>query len=231
MSLAVSGGSAPWYLARGTGVVSLLLLTLVVALGLAGPLRVSLGERFPRFAIDTLHRDLSLLAVALLAVHIITSVLDSFAPIHLIDAVVPFASSYRPLWLGFGALAFDIILALVLTSLVRRRLGYGSWRMIHWLAYLCWPVAVLHGLGTGTDVKTGWMLVITALCVGLVTAAIIARVVRTAAPGAARGWLLGLTAASVLGGVVFTLQGPLKPHWARRAGTPPTLFAGARRHG
>jgi sulfoxide reductase heme-binding subunit YedZ len=203
VSLAVAGGSAAWYLARGTGVVSLLLLTLVIALGLAGPLRVSLGERFPRFAIDTLHRDLSLLAVALLAVHIITSVLDSFAPIRLIDAVVPFTSSYRPLWLGFGALAFDVILALVATSLVRRRLGYGSWRMIHWLAYLCWPVAVLHGLGTGTDVKTGWMLLITAICVGLVSAAI----------------------------VVFTLQGPLKPHWAQRAGTPPTLLGAPRRHG
>jgi sulfoxide reductase heme-binding subunit YedZ len=231
MSLAVAGGSAAWYLARGTGVVSLLLLTLVIVLGLAGPLRVSLGERFPRFAIDTLHRDLSLLAVALLAVHIITSVLDRFAPIRLLDAVLPFASSYRPLWLGLGALAFDIILALVVTSLVRRQLGYGSWRMIHWLAYLCWPVAVLHGLGTGTDVKAAWMLIITALCVGLVTAAIAVRVARAATPAGARGWLLGLTAASVLGGVVFTLQGPLKPHWARRAGTPATLLGAPRRHG
>ena len=158
-------------------------MTLVIALGLAGPLRVSLDERLPRFAIDTLHRDLSLLAVALLAVHIITSVLDGFAPISLIDGVVPFTAAYRPLWLGFGALAVDLILALVLTSLVRRRLGYERWRMVHWLAYLCWPVAVLHGLGTGTDVKAGWMLVITAVCVGLVTAAIVVRVAARLRPG------------------------------------------------
>ena len=92
--------------------------------------------------------------------------LDSFAPIRLIDAVIPFASTYRPLWLGLGALSFDLLIALVVTSLVRRRLGYRAWRTIHWLAYASWPVAVFHGLGTGSDTKVWWMLALTAACVG-----------------------------------------------------------------
>src|SRR5947209_14717532 len=122
--LAAAGPSAYWYLARGTGVVSLLLLTAIVVLGVMGPLRVA-GPRWPRFAVDSLHRDLSLLVMAVLVIHIITSVLDSFAPIKLLDAVIPLTSRYRPLWIGFGALSFDLLLALTITSLVRRRLGYG----------------------------------------------------------------------------------------------------------
>ena len=101
----------------------------------------------------------------MLVIHIVTTVLDGFAPISLIDAVVPFLSAYRPIWLGFGALAFDLLIALTITSLVRRRLGYGAWRAIHWLAYVSWPIAVLHGLGTGSDSKQTWALVLTFACV------------------------------------------------------------------
>ncbi len=160
MSVAAVGPSAYWYLTRGTGAVSLVLLTVSVVLGIVGSLRVS-AQLWPRFAIDTVHRDVSLLAIAVLVVHIATSVLDSFAPISLTASVIPFVSSYRPFWLGLGAVSFDLLLALAITSLVRRRLGYGRWRAVHWLAYACWPIAVLHGLGTGTDTKVWWMLVLT----------------------------------------------------------------------
>ena len=112
-----AGPSAYWYLARGTGAVALVLLTVSVVLGILGSLRFAPAPRWPRFAIDTLHRDVSLLVLVLLVVHIITSVLDSFAPIRLIDAVIPFVASYRPLWLGLGALSFDLLIALVVTSL------------------------------------------------------------------------------------------------------------------
>lgn len=222
--LAISSGSAWWYLARGTGAVSLLLLTAVMALGLAGPLRASLGRRLPRVAVETLHRDLSLLAILLIVVHVVSSVADGFAPITLLDAVIPFGSAYRPLWLGFGALAFDLMVALALTSLVRRRLGYGAWRAVHMLAFLSWPVAVLHGLGTGSDQQTGWMIVLTAVCVAVVTATILVRLARAAAPGPARGWGIGLTLAAVIASLAFALQGPLHSGWARRAGTPASLL-------
>jgi predicted ferric reductase len=220
------GPSVYWYLTRGTGMVSLLLLTAIIVLGILGPLRVSLAPRWPRFAVDVLHRDLSLLALVVIALHVITTVLDGFAPIGLTDGVVPFASPYRPLWLGLGAIAFDLMIALVLTSLVRRRLGYLAWRSVHWLAYASWPVAVLHGLGTGTDASQAWSIVITFGCVVLVALASLARVVR--ADGLTEGTrATGIAVAVVIpvALAVFALEGPLSPKWARRAGTPASLFA------
>jgi hypothetical protein len=223
--LAAAGPSAYWYLARGTGAVALVLLTVSVVLGVLGSLRFTAGPRWPRFTIDALHRDVSLLVIAVLLVHIITSVLDSFAPIKLTDAIIPLAATYRPIWMGLGALAFDLLLALVITSLVRRRLGYRTWRAVHWLAYASWPVAVLHGLGTGSDTKSLWMLVLTVVCVAAVVVAVGARLARVddtyaalRMPGTA---LLMLTP---LGLGIFTFAGPLAHGWARRAGTPASLL-------
>jgi DMSO/TMAO reductase YedYZ heme-binding membrane subunit len=223
--LAVAGPSAYWYLARATGMVSLVLLTASVVLGVLGPLRVSSPPRWPRFAVDTLHRDVSLLVVVLLAVHILTSVLDSFTSISLINSVIPFTGSYRPLWLGFGALSFDLMIALVVTSIFRRRLGYGAWRAIHWLAYASWPVAVLHGLGSGSDTKSWWALALTVACVAAVAVAIWIRV--QGAEGASesvRGPALVATVIIPLGIALFTFLGPLQHGWARRAGTPSSLL-------
>ena len=224
VSLASIGPSAYWYLARGTGAVALLLLTASVVIGVLGALRVS-GGRWPRFAVDTVHRDVSLLVMVVLVVHIVTSVLDSFAPIALTAAVIPFGSSYRPLWLGLGALAFDLMIALVITSLVRRRLGYQRWRAVHWLAYASWPVAVLHGLGTGSDTKAWWMLALTVASVGAVVAAVGVRLARagTLRPGL-RMPVTALSVATPIGLAVFTIAGPLAPHWSRRAGTPADLL-------
>ena len=158
MVLAVSSPSPLWFITRGTGAISLVLLTLTVALGIANVRRTRIGET-PRFVLDSVHRSASLLAVSFVAVHILTTLLDGFAPITLLDVVVPFGSTYRPLWLGLGAVAFDLLIAIVITSLLRRRLGYRAWRTTHWLAYASWPVALVHGLGTGSDTRTHWMLV------------------------------------------------------------------------
>jgi DMSO/TMAO reductase YedYZ heme-binding membrane subunit len=220
------GPTAYWYLTRATGVVALVLLTAVVVLGVIGPMRLATNPRWPRFAIDSVHRDLSLLAVAVIVIHVITTVLDGFAPISLVDAIIPFHSAYRPLWLGLGALAFDLIIALVITSLTRRRLGYRAWRLVHWLAYACWPVAVLHGLGTGSDSRQAWALLVTFLCVATVGLAVLARL-RRAESIADPARVLGVvgTAGTFLGLVVFTLLGPLAGHWAERSGTPKSLLA------
>lgn len=223
---AAIGPTAYWYLTRATGIVALLLLTLVVVLGVIGVSGSATSSRWPRFAISTLHRDASLLVIVVLVIHIVTTVLDSFAPINLIDAVVPFISAYRPLWLGLGAVAFDLLIALTITSLMRRRLGYGTWRAIHWLAYVSWPVAVLHGLGTGSDSKQTWALVLTSLCVLVVLAAVIARVAQIDALSEGRRSLAIVTAVfTTLVIAVFTLLGPLAPGWAKRAGTPEPLLA------
>ena len=163
--LASAGPSVYWYLTRSTGAVALLLLTVAIALGVLDVRRFS-TPRWPRFVVDSLHRNVSLLAMVFLVLHILTSVLDSFAPISLLDAFVPFAGSYRPFWLGLGAVSFDLLLAVTITSLLRQRMGYASWRAIHWLTYASWPIALLHGLGTGSDVKSTWLLALSIVCVG-----------------------------------------------------------------
>ena len=167
--------SAWWYLTRAGGAVSLLLLTATVVLGVVEVSRWS-SERWPRFVLDGLHRNVSLLALMTLSIHIVSAVLDSFAPVRITDVVVPFVSAYRPLWLGLGALAFDILLAVTLTSLARMRLGHKTWRAVHWAAYACWPLALLHGLGTGTDTRSFWMLALSTACL---TAVVIAAGWRT----------------------------------------------------
>jgi sulfoxide reductase heme-binding subunit YedZ len=172
----VTTGSPLWYLARGTGVVSLALLTATVLLGLTSVTRWR-SARWPRFVTVSLHRNLSLLSVVFLVVHIGSSVLDTYTKISLTDAFIPFVGSYRPFWLGLGALAFDLILALIVTSLIRVRLGLRTWRSVHWLAYAAWPVAVLHGLGTGTDASQRWMQLFTLTCIGLVGLAGLRRLV------------------------------------------------------
>src|SRR5271165_4848546 len=124
--LASTGPSAYWYLTRSTGAVALLLLTFAIALGVIDVRRLS-SPRWPRFVVDSLHRNVSLLAMVFLVLHILTSVLDSFAPISLLDAFIPFTGSYRPFWLGLGAVSFDMIVAVIITSLLRARVGYRSW--------------------------------------------------------------------------------------------------------
>ncbi len=220
-----SSSTAYWYLTRATGVVSLLLLTLVVALGVADVSRVS-SPYWPRFLTDGVHRRASILALVFLAIHIITSVLDSYAPISLLDAFIPFHSAYRPLWLGLGAVAFDLLLAVLITSLVRARVGARNWRLIHWLAYACWPLAVIHGLGTGSDVRRGWMLALDVICLAVVLAAVWVRVRTAEYPTTAgRAAAAGLSAVFVLGLVIWVPVGPLAPGWARRAGTPVKLIS------
>jgi sulfoxide reductase heme-binding subunit YedZ len=220
-----SGPSPLWYLARGTGAVCLVLLSISVVLGITAAIRLQPRPRVPRFLVDGLHRNVSLLVVALLVVHILTSVLDPFAHIKVLDAVIPLASAYRPLWLGFGALAFDLLLALVITSLLRRRLGLRAWRAVHWAAYACWPIAVLHGIGTGSDARVAWFEVLTLACVLSVAAAIAIRVRRYKPRSAERRLGAGaLAVASLAAFVVFALQGPLQPGWAARAGTPQKLL-------
>ncbi len=227
LALATAGPSAYWYLTRGTGTVSLVLLSVTVVLGVLDVERFT-APRWPRFVVDRVHRDVSLLAMALLVVHIVTSVLDSFAPISLLDAVIPLHSSYRPLWLGLGAVAFDLMIAVWLTSMLRRRIGYRSWRIVHWLAYACWPVAVLHSLGTGSDAHSAWLLALTVLSLIAVLVASGARV-RRARPSlpSIRPAAVAALGLATIGLVVFALLGPLAPHWARRAGTPVALLRSA----
>jgi sulfoxide reductase heme-binding subunit YedZ len=148
---------ALWYLTRGSGIVSLILLTLAVLAGILTSTRW-VKPRWPRFVVEGLHRNLSLLSTVFVVVHIASAVLDGYVSIRWIDAIVPFGAAYKPLWLGLGALSLDAFLAIAVTSLLRVRLGYRTWRGVHWLAYGCWALALVHGLGAGSDRNQAWML-------------------------------------------------------------------------
>jgi sulfoxide reductase heme-binding subunit YedZ len=149
--------AALWYLGRGSGVVSLALLTLVVGLGIVTRSGRTLPG-LPRFAVSAVHRSASLLAVTFLVVHIVTLTLDPQSQLRWLDAVIPFGSHFKPLWIGLGALSLDLMIALTVTSLLRQRIGRRVWRTIHWAAYALWPFAMLHSLGSGTDARRMWMV-------------------------------------------------------------------------
>ena len=223
----VSGPTAYWYLTRGTGVVSLLLLTASVALGILNSERYA-APRWPRFAVDRIHRDISLLVLVVIAIHVVTTVLDGFAPITLLDGLVPFLSAYRPIWLGLGTLAFDVLLAVAITSLLRRRIGFRTWRIVHWAAYASWPIAAFHSVGAGTDAASSWLLAVTLACTAVVVVAAAVRIARAnVASGSGRPLWFVLTAATPLLLGAFAVAGPLAPHWARRAGTPSSVLSKA----
>jgi len=173
-----------WYVNRGTGVVLVAALTLSTALGV---LAVRGGStRWPRFALQTLHRNVSLLASALLLAHAASPVLDTYvnhyAPIAPLDVVVPFVSGYKPLALGLGTVAFDVIVVVVLTSAVRRRLGHRAWFGVHLLSYASWVLGIAHGLLIGTDAWTTWNLAVTGTSVAVVLAAVAVRLLGRGAP-------------------------------------------------
>ena len=224
MTLAAGNGTAFWYLTRGSGVVALLLLTASVVLGIVNALRWR-GRHWPRFAVNDAHRNLTLLSIVFVVIHVVTTVADGYAPVGLKDAVIPFLSPYRPFWLGLGAVAFDLLLALVATSLFRRSVSPRVWRGLHWLAYAAWPVGLVHALGTGSDPRAAWFETLGVACLAVVALAALARVVLGGGPAAVRLAGAVTAVAAPIAVLAWYHSGPLRQGWARRAGTPTTILA------
>jgi sulfoxide reductase heme-binding subunit YedZ len=223
--LAATSTSWLWYVARGAGLTALVALTVSVVLGIVTSVRWT-NPRWPRFVIELLHRNVSLLAFVLIVVHVFAVVADAFAPIGLKDTLLPFVSVYRPFWLGLGAAASDLLIAIIVTSLLRHRMSHGVWRFVHWFSYAAWALVVVHGLGTGSDTKLGLVLVLYAACIAAVTIAVWWRL--------AVGWpahvgvRLTALAATVLAPIVLVVwlgSGPLAAGWSLRAGTPASILA------
>ena len=226
LALAVPHGTtALWYLTRATGLVALIVLSATLVLGIVSTVGWT-TERWPRFLSQSVHRNLSLFCLALIVVHVVTTVADGYVPIGLADAVIPFRSPYRPIWVGLGALAFDLLLAVAITSGLRRRIGVRVWRGVHLAAYACWPVAVFHGLGSGSDTRLPGALFVDVLCIAAVVGAVGWRLaVGRSMP---TGWRVGAAATGIvvlLGIAGFALAGPMQPGWARRAGTSAALLS------
>jgi methionine sulfoxide reductase heme-binding subunit len=173
----VAGVTSPvlWYIDRGSGLAALTLLTTAVVLGVVSVMRVY-TPRWPRFALTLLHRNLALLALAFSVLHVLTAVVDSYVPIKLLDSVVPFEAAYRPFWLGLGTIGADLMLAVLVTTAVRRRLGYKAWRSVHLLSYGCWVMSMIHAIGIGSDARTAvWGIAVIAGCIGAAGAAFVQR--------------------------------------------------------
>jgi methionine sulfoxide reductase heme-binding subunit len=152
-----------WALGRGTGITALGFLTLSLALGIATrsgrPLMV-----LPRFAVADVHRFTALAGTLLVALHVALLFLDPYAQLRLVDLAVPFLGAYRPLWLGLGTLAVDVLVVVIITSLLRHRLGVRIFRAVHWASYALWPIALAHALGNGTDAGHTWFLTFAGCC-------------------------------------------------------------------
>jgi predicted ferric reductase len=177
-----------WYATRATGIVSLVLLTMTVVFGIVTAGRAK-SRSWPAFAQADLHKRVSVIALVVLGIHVLTSVLDTYVHLGWMSIVVPFASSYQPLGTGLGTVALDLMLAVAVSSALRQHLGARTWRVLHWLGPLCWPIAMAHALGEGTDAGTPWMEGLAAVCVLAVLGATWWRIGRhrsSAAPGGHR---------------------------------------------
>ena len=173
-----------WCATRGAGAVSLLMLTASVAFGLVTVTRFQHAE-WPRFFNYEMHRRISLLSIVFLAVHVLAAVLDPFTNLGLAAALVPLASTYRPVPVALGVVAVYLFVALIATSLLRRHIGARAWRTIHWASYLMWPMALLHGITAGTDAPAPWMLIVDTLCLAAVAGALTWRMLPAETPAPA----------------------------------------------
>lgn len=174
LAAGAAGNQYLWFLSRSSGVTLLALFSLVIALGVATRLG-SAPRWLARFAIAELHRTLSLFAVVLLVLHVVTAILDPYVTIGWAATVLPFASPYRTQAVGLGTVAVDLAGAVLVTSLVRARLGHRAWRAVHWLAYLAWPAAFAHALTAGGDLGVRWVALAACCCAALVSSAVIVR--------------------------------------------------------
>jgi predicted ferric reductase len=167
--------SAMWAFGRVSGMVALLMFTITLILGIVTRSgRPLIG--MPRFSVTLIHRNTALLASVFLVLHVGTLLLDSYAKLRLVDVVVPFLGSFKPFWQGLGTVAFDLILAIMLTALLRRFVGVRAFKFVHWFTYAMWPVAVAHAIGNGTNGTDPWFLLSGAAASVLVVAAVIWRV-------------------------------------------------------
>lgn len=216
MMLSILGTQIMWYVTRSSGFIALLLLTMTVVLGVSSAQKVKVGK-IPRVYFAELHRSIALFALVLLAIHIFTAVVDPFTKLGWTTAFDPFGRTYRPLYLGIGVTAFDLLLAILVTSLLRDRLKQRTWKKLHFLSYVIWVFAVVHGLGTGTDSHYSFALAIYGVCLLAVVISVWVRILDSETKTSLlrfSAYALTLFAPFLL--VLWTLSGPAKSSWSRR---------------
>jgi methionine sulfoxide reductase heme-binding subunit len=171
----LTSSPAVWYAARASGVAAYVVLTLVVAIGMTLGGKAQ-SRRWPRFAVEDIHRFGGLLVGSLLVVHVGAIALDSFLPFSLGQLVIPFTARYRPLWTGLGIFAAELLLALAITNHYRKRMPHRLWRAAHYANFAVWTLASLHGVFAGTDRSATWLAVLYGASISTVVALIAWRV-------------------------------------------------------
>jgi methionine sulfoxide reductase heme-binding subunit len=213
--LTLTSNPVDWYAARAAGIVAYLLLSAVVTLGIAmaGRAPGRRWRRWPMFAVEDVHRVGGLLVGSFIALHVATIAIDSFLPFSVAQLAIPFAATYRPVWTALGIVAAELLVALAITNHYRRRIPHRWWRLAHYTNFVVWAGATLHGMGSGTDRSTPWMIALFAGCAAAVAAATTWRI------GARRGLgaLVRPGSALAVGGtaaalVVALALGPLHAH-------------------
>lgn len=171
---AFSGPQALWFVSRASGLTLLTTFSATIVLGVTARLG-SRPKRWSPLALGELHRTLALFSGSFLGLHVASAISDSYVTIGWAATVLPFASPYRTLAIGLGALAVDLSGAVLITSLMRQRLGYRRWRAVHWVAYLAWPVAFVHSITAGNDLRIWWVALVVEGCAFTVATAVVAR--------------------------------------------------------
>lgn len=173
-----------WYTTRATGIVTLVLFTLVVTLGTLVSNRIG-GTMVGRFELNELHRSISIVAMIFLAIHVLTTIVDSYVSTGIISIIVPMTSQFKRVSVALGAVGFDLIVAVWLSSIMKSRIENRSWRFIHWFSWLAFTASIAHAYLTGTDTKDGAGLVLVIVCSLIVVGAALWRY--TARPTRASG--------------------------------------------
>lgn len=145
--------SLPWYLSRASAITAYLLMFIVIAWG-AGMSTGSLYRLINPVEAWSIHKYLSISLGALVLLHMFSLLYDEFINFGVKDLFIPFASSYKPIYLALGVLAFYLLAAITLSSLVLRLRAPRLWRAIHDLTYPLFAYSFVHGVFIGTDAQT-----------------------------------------------------------------------------
>ena len=216
-----------WYVARSAGIVAYLLLSTSVVVGVLMSARARLS--WPRFAVEEVHRFLAILTGVFLALHGIALLADRVVPISIVQLVIPFQTTYRPLGVGLGVTSALLLLAVALSNLVRKRLPFRVWRRIHYVTIAVWLTATAHGLLSGTDRQDFWFIALVGVAVCTVGLAFLGRFARTVSIGAVGGVAVTAIVAVLALGFVPQAKAPHKQATVAAASVKgiPTAFAGA----
>jgi sulfoxide reductase heme-binding subunit YedZ len=139
-----------WYITRASGLTGYFLLWLSMIWGFAVSTKLFQPVLENTFTYD-FHEHLSLLGLGFVLIHVVVLLFDKFLPFSVLQLLVPFIDSYRPVWVGLGIISFYVLLLVTFTFYLRQQIGRRAFRAIHVLSLVSYLGTTLHGLFAGTD--------------------------------------------------------------------------------